>query len=204
MIHLIHTVDEADQVLSQGEILIYPTETLWGMGADLTHIKAIQKIFHLKQRSHSQPISLLVRDMEMAKQYAVLKEPILTHIATFWPGPVTFVLPALPTVPQEIHAGTHYVGLRCSSHPFLQQLMQKRTQPITSTSANISQKNPIPQINLLADTFGDIHCVASDEVLKGPGSTVVKWNGQNLTCLREGNLPFSQLVLENDHTPTKS
>ena len=81
--------------------------------------------------------------------------------------------------------------------------MQKRTHPITSTSANISQKNPIPQINLLAETFGDIHCVASDEVLKGPGSTVVKWNGQNLTCLREGSLPFSQIALENDSKSIK-
>ena len=98
MIHLIHTIDEADQVLSKGNILIYPTETLWGMGADITQVQAIQKIFQMKQRSHNQPISLLIRDIAMAQKYALLKEPILNHITAFWPGPVTFVLPALSTV----------------------------------------------------------------------------------------------------------
>ena len=196
MIYPVRTPDEAQKVLLEGQILIYPTETLWGMGADIYQTKAVQKIFDLKQRSSRQPISLLVRDLEMAQEYALIKEPILTHIQRFWPGPVTFVLPARPTVPENIHAGTHYVGLRCSSHPFLSQLMEKRTHPITSTSANISQKDPINRTHLLAKTFGNIHCVVSDEILEGPGSTVIKWDGQQMTCLREGEMPFSKL---SDH-----
>lgn len=194
MIHLVHTPQEANQILSDGKVLIYPTETLWGIGASINRVQAIQKIFDLKGRTKTQPLSLLVRDIDMAQHYADLKEPVLSLIENFWPGPVTFVLPALSTVPHLIHAGTNYVGLRCSSHPFIKQLMQERETPITSTSANLSHKDPIPQIQLLAQAFKDIHCVASSETLKGPGSTVVKWDGKQLTCLREGDMPFSKLL----------
>lgn len=194
MIRFVNTPDAANALLSQGEVLIYPTETLWGMGASIENKEAIQKIFRLKNRSNTQPVSLLVKDIGMAKQYAFLTEPILTYMTILWPGPVTFVMPAQPIVPREIHAGTRYVGLRCSSHPFLQKLMGKRNTSITSTSANISHQEPITKISQLNSVFQNIHCVASHEVLTGPGSTVVKWNGCQLVCLREGSLPFSQIL----------
>ena len=194
MIHFVSTPDAANNLLSEGKVLIYPTETLWGMGASVRNKQAIQKIFHLKNRLPTQPISLLVKDIKMAKQYASLTEPILTYMEILWPGPVTFVVPAQPTVPKEIHTGTHWVGLRCSSHPFLQKLMEKRSTSITSTSANISHQKPITKTSQLSSIFQNIHCVASDEVLTGPGSTVVKWEENQLVCLREGALPFSHIL----------
>ena len=195
MIHLVHTPDAASTLLSQGEVLIYPTETLWGMGASIQNKKAILKVFELKKRKIKEPISLLVRDIKMAKEYAILKEPVLTYMNILWPGPVTFVMPCRGLVPKEIHAGTNYVGLRCSPHPFLQKLMQKMDIAITSTSANISNKEPISKIGQIDSIFNkDIYCVASNDVLTGPGSTVVKWNGSQLVCLREGHLPFHQIL----------
>ena len=77
MIRFVHTLDAANTLLSQGEVLIYPTETLWGMGASIESKKAIQKIFRLKNRTSTQPVSLLVKDIEMAKQYTSLTEPVL-------------------------------------------------------------------------------------------------------------------------------
>ena len=194
MIHLVHTPDIASAVLLKGEVLIYPTETLWGMGASIENKKAILKIFELKRRKLKQPISLLVRDIKMASQYAILKEPVLTYMNILWPGPVTFVLPCRPLVPKEVHAGTNYVGLRCSPHPFLQKLMQKMNIAITSTSANISNKEPISKMSQISSVFKDIYCVSSNDVLTGPGSTIVRWKGSQLICLREGCLPFRQIL----------
>ena len=85
MIHLVHTPDVASKLLLQGEVLIYPTETLWGMGANIENKQAILKIFELKKRKLKQPISLLVRDIKMAKKYAILQEPVLTYMNTLWP-----------------------------------------------------------------------------------------------------------------------
>ena len=80
MIHFVHTPDAASHLLSKGEMLIYPTETLWGMGASIENKKTILKIFELKKRKRKQPISLLVRDIKMAKKYAILEEPVLTYM----------------------------------------------------------------------------------------------------------------------------
>ncbi len=195
MIHLVHTPEAASALLSKGKVLIYPTETLWGMGASIESKTAVLKIFELKKRKLKQPISLLIRDIKMAKQYAILTEPVLTYMNILWPGPVTFVMPCKELVPKEVHAGTNYVGLRCSPHPFLQRLLQKIDVAITSTSANISNEEPITKINQIDSVFSnDIYCVPSNDVLKGPGSTIVKWNGSELVCLREGVLPFHQLL----------
>ena len=195
MTHLVHTPDAAKTVLLKDEVLIYPTETLWGMGASIESQKAILKIFELKKRKTTQPISLLIRDIEMAKKYAMLEEPVLTYMNRLWPGPVTFVVPCSLLVPKEVHAGTNYIGLRCSTHPFLQELMQKINVAITSTSANISNKEPISKIDQIDSLFNkDIYCVSSNDLLKGPGSTIVKWNGSELICLREGILPFDQIL----------
>ena len=72
--------------------------------------------------------------------------------------------------------------------------MEKRSTPITSTSANVSHQEPITKIDQLGSVFQNIYCVASHEVLTGPGSTVVKWDGYQIVCLREGSLPFSQIL----------
>ena len=195
MIHLIHTPDAASKLLSQGKVLIYPTETLWGIGASIENKRAILKVFELKKRKLKQPISLLIRDIKMAKKYAIIEEPVLTYMNILWPGPITFVVPSGPLVPKEVHAGTNYVGLRCSPHPFLQKLMQKMNVAITSTSANISNKEPISEISQIESTFNKgIYCVSSNDILKGPGSTIVKWDGSKLICLREGVLSFHQIL----------
>ena len=191
---LIKTPLEANHVLSNGKVLIYPTETLWGLGASIENTSAIENIFKLKKRPLKQPISLLVRDIKMAQQYATLEEKIINCMKALWPGPVTFVLPALPSVPSKIHAGSNFVGLRCTSHPFMKLVMQKRNQPITTTSANISGQEPVYKLSQIQSIFENIHCVDSREVLKPPGSTVVKWKDSNLSCLREGGLPFAQIL----------
>ena len=72
--------------------------------------------------------------------------------------------------------------------------MQKMEVPITSTSANISNKKPISKVSQISSAFKDIYCVSSNDILKGLGSTIVKWNGDKLICLRQGVLPFDQIL----------
>ncbi len=191
---LVKTPSEANQILCKGKILIYPTETLWGLGASIENINALEYIFLMKKRPFKEPISLLVRDIKMAKKYALIQKEVLNCMKALWPGPVTFVLPALPSVPKEIHAGSCYVGLRCTPHPFMQMVMKERKTPITSTSANLSKQEPLYKLDQIQSVFDNTHCVDSKEVLKGPGSTVVKWDGSRLMCLREGCLAFSHIL----------
>lgn len=91
-------------------------------------------------------MSLLVPHRHWVREYAYANSKIKDLISLFWPGPVTFVLPAKENVLPEIHAGTHCVGLRCSPHPFLKALMEELDFAITTTSANRSGEKPISSL----------------------------------------------------------
>lgn len=180
--------------LKAGGIIAYPTETVWGLGVDISNAVAIKKLFNLKNRDNTKAISVLVGNIFQARELAEVDPTLEKFISLFWPGAVTFVLKAKSLVPEEITGKTGFVGLRCSPHPFVGQLTKKLGTAITSTSANKSGESPAQsEDELLKWLPSDVMKVEWKEDRKGftsLGSTVVKIDGKKLSLLRQGDVDF--------------
>jgi L-threonylcarbamoyladenylate synthase len=140
-------VERAVTVLIHDGLVIYPTETVYGLGADAFSEDAIRKVYEAKKRDLSKPISIAVSDFEMLAIVARIDTRMQEFVQTFLPGPVTIVVPAKKIVPDVLTGGTGLIGIRIPAHPLAQQLIERFDSPITATSANLSgAKNPqIPE-----------------------------------------------------------
>jgi L-threonylcarbamoyladenylate synthase len=186
--------------LAKGGVLAYPTETVWGLGADIRFPEAIQRIYELKGRPQERATSILVSGIEMARSYAEVTPELETMLRIFWPGPLTIVLPAKNTVPGGIQAQDGTVGLRCSSHPWSYSMLITHRYPITTTSANLSGEPPAKSAQELTWLPESVERVSwrgnKDELEIGKPSTVLKPQGSpgQYQVLREGALPKDHII----------
>lgn len=140
-------VDRAIRAIRDGGIVVYPTETVYGLGADALDPAAVERVFAAKGRSRSNPLSMAVPDPETAARHARLTEREQAFIEAFLPGPVTVVVEAGSEVPDTLTAGRDRVGIRIPDHDLALALLRE-TAPITATSANRSGE---PSVTRIAD-----------------------------------------------------
>jgi L-threonylcarbamoyladenylate synthase len=149
-------VKNALDVVSQGGIILYPTDTIWGLGCDATNTGAIQKIYALKQRAQEKSMIILLDTENKLESYIRDVPAIAYDLIEFAENPLTLVMPGAKNLSPDLIAADGSVGVRVSKHPFCQQLIQRLRKPLVSTSANISGQ-PSPQ------NFSQI----SDEIIAG-------------------------------------
>jgi L-threonylcarbamoyladenylate synthase len=137
-------IEKAVSVLRHDALIIYPTETVYGLGADAFSDEAIMKVYEAKKRPLGMPISIAVSDFEMLNAVARVEPWMQGFIQTFLPGPVTVVLAARRSVPKILTGGTGMIGIRIPSHDLALRLIERFDAPITATSANLhGSKDPI-------------------------------------------------------------
>lgn len=125
----------------KGGVIAYPTETVYGLGALATDVKAIKRVFAVKKRPETQPLSIAVADREMLEEVAILERE--DFIERFLPGPVTVILKKKKALPDALTAGSEYVGIRIPDHAMALDLI-RLTGPVVSTSANLhGQPDPV-------------------------------------------------------------
>lgn len=130
-------IAQAASILMHDGIVVYPTETVYGLGADALSDEAILKVYEAKKRPLAMPVSIAVSDMDMLHAVARTEPWMEPFLCTFLPGPVTVVLPARNCVPPILMGGTGLIGIRMPSHPLALELIRKFDGPITATSANL-------------------------------------------------------------------
>ncbi len=130
-------IDKAVTVLMHDGTVIYPTETVYGLGADAFSDEAILKVYEAKKRPLAMPVSIAVSDRDMLGAVARTEPWMEPFIDTFLPGPVTVILPARNSLPEILTGGTGMIGIRIPAHPLALELITKFDAPITSTSANL-------------------------------------------------------------------
>lgn len=166
-------LDRAAQAIAEGELVVYPTETVYGLGADALDADAVERVFEAKGRDRSKPVSMAVPDVEMAHQYTHLTERELRFIEAFLPGPVTVVVERDSAVPDVLTAGRDRVGLRIPDHETALALLSA-AGPMTATSANISGTGSVRRPEELGDAVRERAAVVLDGgETPGGGSTVV-------------------------------
>lgn len=127
---------EAINVLANGGVVLYPTDTIYGLGANIFDNQAVRRIFDIKQRSFLKPLSILVRDVDSIDLVAKISLGQKNTIRKYLPGPYTFILSKRSIVPRVITSGTSYVGVRVPDNELACRLAS--IFPITTTSANLS------------------------------------------------------------------
>jgi L-threonylcarbamoyladenylate synthase len=135
-------IDMAVRVLSRDGLVVYPTETVYGLGADALSEDAVMRVYEAKNRPVGKPISIAVSDTEMLAAVAVVDDAARAFIERFLPGPVTVLLPAKSCLPAVLTGGTGLIGIRWPDHPVAIAIIARLDAPITSTSANISDDIP--------------------------------------------------------------
>ncbi len=190
-------IDEAVSYLEKGEVIAYPTETIFGLGADVSSKKAVKKIYDLKARDYGLPISILVSDIPMLREYVgSVSDNALRLMRRFWPGPLTILFPASSKIPKGLVTNTGRIGIRVSSHPVAAALVKRFGRAITTTSANLSGYPPALSVKHVHKYFGDkIPCIIdAGECDPSRGSTVVDVGEDTMRIIREGSISSEDVI----------
>ncbi len=173
-------------------VLLHPTETCYGLACRVHDREAVQKLYDMKRMPTEKPVSLLVKDLEMAQRYAVFSDSALELAKKYWPGPLTLVLPRTAHLPEWINPGTATVGMRVSSHPSVANLFETLNEPITTTSANVHGQPEVYSIEeALAQGLNPDELMDEGVLEKNPPSTIVEVSEQGMRVIRQGALKLS-------------
>lgn len=179
-------------------IILYPTDTLYGLGVDATDSEAIKRLNEIKGRGAEKHISIAVSDMEMMMDYAELT-PLGKKLAErFLPGKLTLVLKP-KSLPLELGTGTEEIGIRIPSHEKALELIQELGKPITATSANLSGMKPENSPERILKQFGEKasmidRMIDGGELPESLPSTVVDARGDTPIIIREGAISASDIA----------
>ncbi|GAD51269.1 tsaC protein (YrdC domain) required for threonylcarbamoyladenosine t(6)A37 modification in tRNA [Halarchaeum acidiphilum MH1-52-1] len=177
-------LDAAADAIRDGDLVVYPTETVYGLGADALDSEAIERAYAAKGRERSKPMSLGVPDVETASDYVVAGERERAFMRAFLPGPVTVVCEKRDAVPDALTGGRERVGVRVPDHEVALALLE-RVAPVTATSANVSGTGSVRRAADLDPGFlDDVAVVLDGGETGGVESTVV--DVANDEILREG------------------
>ncbi len=186
----------AGELLRAGGLVAFPTETVYGLGADALNSQAAEGIFAAKGRPADNPLIAHIDSLDMGERLAGFTPLGLRLAKKYWPGPLTLVLPKRPIVPDATTAGLNTVALRYPAHPAAQALIQAAGLPIAAPSANLSGK-PSPTLaqHVYEDLAGKIPLILDGgPVLIGLESTVVDAQGDLPVLLRPGQISLEELA----------
>ena len=190
-------LSQAIASLERGDVVVFPTETVYGLGADALNPAAGEKVFKLKGRNPDTPIPIIVADQAMLKDL-VEEIPSIARklMERFWPGPLTLVLPAVPGTPKQLLNRTGGIGVRISSQPIATQLARDLRRPLTATSANPSGQPAASTIEQAQNYFaGEIEIFLDGGKLPSKsGSSVVEVSDERIKIIREGEISIESLA----------
>lgn len=189
-------MDRAAEIIRGGGVLIFPTQSLYGLGANALDKNAVDRIFKIKERPVENPVLILINRISELDSLVLNIPPAAVRIInTIWPGGVTLVCHAASHLPENLTAGTGKIGIRMPIHPVARQLLRRSGVPVTGTSANLSGRpacastrhidHPVRQkVDMILD---------AGELKGGIGSTIVDVTTSPPSILREGFVPASRV-----------
>ncbi|HLJ79708.1 MAG TPA: L-threonylcarbamoyladenylate synthase, partial [Acidobacteriaceae bacterium] len=190
------SIRQAAEILRGGGTVAFPTETVYGLGANALDARAVAKIFEAKQRPNWDPLIVHVADVAMLDALTVqVPESARRLIEAFWPGPLTLLLPKNQQVPDIVTAGLPRVGLRMPAHPVARALLQAAQLPVAAPSANtFGRTSPTTAEHVAQDLEGRIDAILDGgETTHGVESTVVAVSDEGCVIFRPGVITLEQI-----------
>lgn len=200
-------IETACQVLASGGLVVYPTETTYGIGVDATNQAAVDKLLAYKSRREGKPLSIAVPDQEMASRYVEINQQAENLYQNFLPGPITVVSMARPGLAKGVVSERGTLGVRIPDYPLVREIVAAYGKPITATSANASYKKRPYKISDILDNISDKQKSLIDLILDAgelppnEPSTVVDTTLEQPTVLRQGDIRLSNATTITTNSP---
>ncbi len=185
-------LSQAVAVLREGGVVVFPTETSYGLAADATNEAAVRKIFALKGRETKKSVPLIAADRAMVDRYAALEPEVAQLAKKHWPGPLTVVASARRGLAKSVVRTDGTIAIRVSSHPIARALAKRLGRPIVATSANVSGQPACYSVRAFRkqiDLPSPVGCLIDVGALphRKP-STLIKEEGGEIVVLRQGSV----------------
>ncbi|TLN24833.1 threonylcarbamoyl-AMP synthase, partial [bacterium] len=178
------------EIMRGGGVIIYPTDTVYGLGCDITKKGGIERIERIKGRDPKKPMSFVCADLSHISEYAVVSNFAYRVLKRFLPGPYTFILEATRQVPKILLTKRKTVGIRIPDHPVCNDLVKTLGNPVISTSANLSGLEPIGNPDELEEEMGSrVDLILDCGTLSRLPSTVISLVDDQVEIIREGSGP---------------
>jgi len=189
------TIQEAAERIRAGELVAFPTETVYGLGANALDARAVARIYEMKGRPEASPLIVHVASIDMAQSLVTEWPPEADELARrYWPGPLTLVLPKVSAIPDIVTAGLPTVGIRVPNHPLAQALIREAGVPIAAPSANRFMGLSPTTAGHVREAFGDaVPVLDGGPCQVGIESTVVSIIGGELKLLRPGMISLNDV-----------
>jgi len=192
-------IQKAVTVIQRNGTLVYPTDTVYGLGVNALRIHCLERLFKIKKRPETKPVPVMVCDIEMAKKLAFVDRKTEKVLEAVWPGPVTVVLKKREVVPDILTAGQKTIGLRIADCRLTQVLMANLEEPITATSANFSGSPPLNSAAKIIEIFTKSYprpdlILEAGQLPASQPSTVLDLTGQQPKILRVGPASKKELL----------
>ncbi len=195
------TLASAVQVLREGGVLVFPTETTYGIGCDARNAEAVARVFAIKGRPTGKGLPVLIPSLAFAESFVEVDDSARALTSRFWPGGVNMALPVKSdSVLSEACAQDGFQSVRVSSHPFAARLVREFNGPVVATSANVSGMDPLYSVESVEANFVD-QPDAPDLVVDAgilppqPPSTIAKIVGGRVQILRQGSVVIPSIFL---------
>lgn len=146
-------MEKTIEALKNGGVILYPTDTIWGLGCDATNDEACQKLMDLKNRGAEKSFIVLVDSVKMLEQYTVEFPPVCYELIDFATRPLTIIYPLVRNLSNHVKAADGSVGIRVTNDPICRKLIQQLKRPIVSTSANFSGEKSPTCFNDISETL---------------------------------------------------
>lgn len=194
-------LSRAADILRKGGLVVFPTETVYGLGGNGLNADAAKKIYAAKGRPSDNPLIIHIAVPEDAEKYAIPNDTYHRLAKAFMPGPLTVILPKRENIPTSVTGGLDTVAVRCPAHPVAHRLIELAGIPIAAPSANLSGKpSPTSAAHVAEDMDGRVDMILDGGASEiGLESTIVKLDGDRLTLLRPGGITYDALCMVCDH-----
>lgn len=181
-------LEDAAKIISRGGLVVFPTETVYGLGASALDADAAKKIYTAKGRPSDNPLIVHIHKPEDAEKYALVPPTYYALAEKFLPGPLTIIMPKRDIVPKNVTGGLDTVAIRCPKNEVARELIRLSRVPIAAPSANISGKpSPTSAQHVIHDLYGKVDMIIDGgECDIGLESTIVKLDVGGATLLRPG------------------
>ena len=194
-------VKRAARLILDGGLVVFPTETVYGLGGNALLSEAAEHIYAAKGRPSDNPLIIHIAEPKDAENYAYTSDIYYKLASAFMPGPLTVIMPKRDCIPLSVTGGLSTVAVRCPSHPVAHALIKEAGVPIAAPSANLSGKpSPTNAEYVLEDMDGRVDMIIDGgECEIGLESTIVALDGESITLLRPGAITYDALccVCEN-------
>lgn len=185
-------LDTIGEALKAGEVIAFPTDTVFGLACIYDDEKAIERLKAFKKRDASKPLPMMCSSLEMIERVAILNDDAKRIIENFFPGPLTIILKKLPSIPDYVTNGRDSIAIRIPNYPEIIDLINLIDKPLLVTSANISNMPSLKKYQDVIQSLPDIDGIVTIDAKSTTASTIVDLSG-DFKIVREGEISCDEL-----------